>query len=304
MARFFIKHRMPIGLVSPLVAIGLLLGLSACEGLGRSDTPLSTSPGSPVGSAAEWYPARHILMHTPGDELFLGVLHPDAALFEKTFSIDGAAAEHQAYIRALEDRGVEVTRVVDTLLAGTLDDHGEPVEGPALQELREFAGDFVTLDVSRLSAADAVAQADYLDRAVGRLHPHELVKVILQQPRIRLKKTSTNTGYAADYELKPLTNLYFSRDQLITTGKGVVIGKMAAPQRASETEIIKLVLDKLGIEPLAEIQDEGRLEGGDFIPAGRAVFIGQGLRTNAEAIRQLLDAKVFESDRVVVVKDD
>jgi arginine deiminase len=303
MAGFFYKKRLSIGLASPLLAMVLLLGLSACEGLGRSDAPLSPNPGSLVGSAAEWYPARHILMHTPGDELFLGVLHPDAALFEKTFSIDGAAAEHQAYIRALEDRGVEVTRVVDTLLAGTLDDHGKVIEADALQELRDFAGGFVTLDLSRLSAAEASAQVAYLDLAVGQLHPHELVKVILQQPRIRLKKTSTNTGYAADYELKPQTNLYFSRDQLITTGKGVVIGKMSAPQRASETEIIKFVLDKLGIEPIAEIQDEGTLEGGDFIPAGQAVFIGQGLRTNAEAIRQLFDAEVFDSDRVVVVKD-
>jgi arginine deiminase len=242
-------------------------------------------------------------MHTPGDELFLGVLHPDAALFEKTFSIDRAAAEHRAYIRALEERGVDVTTVVDTLLAGTLDDHGKVVEGADLKALREFARGFVTLDVSRLSTAEADGQIDYLDRAVGQLHPHELVKVLLQQPRITLKKTSTNTGYAADYALNPVMNLYFCRDQVITTGRGVVITRMASSQRAAETKIIQFVLNKLGIQPIAEIQGEGRLEGGDFIPAGRVVFIGQGLRTNAEAIRQLFDAKVFDSDEVIVVKD-
>ena len=35
-----------------------------------------------AGGAAEWLPARDVVMHTPGEEIFLGVIHPDAALFE------------------------------------------------------------------------------------------------------------------------------------------------------------------------------------------------------------------------------
>ena len=31
-----------------------------------------------IGSEAEWYPAKTISMHTPGDEIFLGVVHPAA----------------------------------------------------------------------------------------------------------------------------------------------------------------------------------------------------------------------------------
>jgi arginine deiminase len=98
-------------------------------------------------------------------------------------------------------------------------------------------------------------------------------------------------------------NLYFLRDQMITTARGVVLGRMSSEQRAVETEIVRFVLRKLRIQPLYEVVSEGRLEGGDYMPAGGTVFIGQGLRTNAEAIAQLLERRVFGTCRVVVVKD-
>jgi arginine deiminase len=78
---------------------------------------------------------------------------------------------------------------------------------------------------------------------------------------------------------------------------------MNSEQRAVETRIMGFVLRKLGIEPLYEVTGEGRLEGGDFLPAGDTAFIGQGLRTNAEGVRQLLEHNVFGVPRVVVVKE-
>ena len=43
---------------------------------------------------AEWAKAGDILMHTPGQELFNGVIHPTAGLFENYFDVDKAAEEH------------------------------------------------------------------------------------------------------------------------------------------------------------------------------------------------------------------
>ena len=40
---------------------------------------------------AEWCKAGYILMHTPGLELFNGVIHPSAGLFENYFDVDKAA---------------------------------------------------------------------------------------------------------------------------------------------------------------------------------------------------------------------
>lgn len=45
------------------------------------------------------------------------------------------------------------------------------------------------------------------------------------------------------------------------------------------------------------------LSGGDYIPAGDFALIGQGLRTNAEGVRQLINNDVFGVSEVAVVKD-
>jgi len=72
-------------------------------------------------------------------------------------------------------------------------------------------------------------------------------------------------------------------------------------QRAPETKIIKFVLKKLGITPIYEVKGGGRLEGGDYFSAGEIAFIGQGLRTNAEGVKQLLENRVFGTPLVAVV---
>ena len=51
---------------------------------------------------SEWDYAKEILMHTPGEELFDGVIHPYAGLFEYYFDVDKAAEEHRGYIRLLK----------------------------------------------------------------------------------------------------------------------------------------------------------------------------------------------------------
>jgi arginine deiminase len=257
-----------------------------------------------VGNFAEWDEPRDVLMHTPGDELFLGILRPAAALFERPFDTQVAADEHRAFVKRLEELGAKVHTVKDTLLAGTLDQAGRPVEGPPLTALREFAREFIRLDTSGLPRSERATQNDYVDKCVvPNLHPRELVKAILLQPTIRLRHTDSNTHFIATYELEPLANLCFLRDQSITTAKGVVISRMNSPQRAVETAVVAFVLRKLGIKPLLEISGRGRLEGGDYLPAGDVAFQGQGLRTNSEAIRQMLEHQVFGARRVVIVKD-
>lgn len=81
-------------------------------------------------------------------------------------------------------------------------------------------------------------------------------------------------------------NLYFIRDQVITTAKGMVIGHFNAPQREVETKIVRFAYAKIGVNPVYAVTVTARLEGGDFIPAGDTALIGQGLRTNPEAIRR------------------
>jgi arginine deiminase len=256
-----------------------------------------------VGSSAEWYRPTDILMHTPGDELFLGVIHPAAALFERAFDIQVAAKEHEKYIERLRAEGAKVYTVTQVLLSGTVDEDGKAVEGPELDQLREFTRKFITYDVAQVPE-QREKQREYLSTTLKTLHPRELVKIILNQPTVSLESTDAlNTGLTAKYGMSPVMNLYFLRDQMITTPKGIVIGKMNSPQRAVETEIIRFVLSKMNAKVVYEVKGDGRLEGGDFIPADDIVFQGQGLRTNADAVQQLLSNDAYGAKRVVVVKE-
>lgn len=288
-------------LTHPRLVVALLPALLALAA-GTLAAPVLRVPE--VGCRAEWDIPTDVLVHTPGDELFLGVIHPEAALFERAFSVGGAAAEHRDYIRLLRQRGARVYTVVETLLAGTVDGKGRALAGRDLDELRAFAKQFITVDASALPPEEQKEQEGYLDDTLAGLHPHELVEIILQCPTVHLRPSLVpNTRYTASYEMSPVMNLYFCRDQQITTAPGVVMGRMNSEQRAIETTIMRFVLQKLGVEPIYEVTGDGRLEGGDFIPAGDTAFIGQGLRTNAEGVRQLLEHRVFGVPRVVVVKD-
>jgi len=257
-----------------------------------------------VGQKAEWEYPKKILMHTPGDEVFMGVLHPEAALYEKPFNLQIADAEHLKYIDRLREHGAEVYRVVDVLLKGTIDEQGRTIPSPELDTLREFAGSCLKFDNSALKEPDKSRQKKYKREILFQLTSYELVKIILQRPTIHLRQTDKNTRLSATYEVSPVMNLYFLRDQMITTAKGVVIARMNSVQRFPETKIIKFVLRKLGITPIYEVTEMGRLEGGDYFSTGEVAFIGQGLRTNAKGVKQLLEHRVFGTSFVAVVKDN
>ena len=243
---------------------------------------------SPV---AEWDRATEIIMHTPGEELFNGAIHPLAALFEYYFDVDLAAAEHRNYIAMLEANGIEVHTVKDIL-------HNAPIE-----HLREYAKSALVYDYLTNDEDLKAADESYRIATIDQMSKNDLIRCILLQPTVRLWDTDNNTGIAAQYIQSPLFNLYFTRDQSISTPKGHIICNMNSPQRASEVKLIEFCYRELGIEPILTISGEGRLEGGDYIPAGDLAFIGCGMRTNIEAVEQMMDADAFGCSRVAVVKD-
>ena len=240
---------------------------------------------------AEWSKAGDILMHTPGQELFDGVIHPYAGLFEDYFDVDLAAEEHKTYIRMLEQNGIRVHTVLDILLEVGID------------TLRAQAGKVLVYDISGIPDEDPDETEAYRQDVLSKMSRADLIRCILLQPTVKLSKTDNNTGYEAQHIQNSLMNLYFTRDQSITTPRGHIICNMNSSQRAPETDIIEICYHHLGLHPILRIQGEGRLEGGDYFPAGTISLIGCGMRTNAEGIRQLLEADAFGHDTVVVVRD-
>ena len=240
---------------------------------------------------AEWDRAGVILMHTPGQELFNGAVHPTAALFENYFDVDEAAEEHRGYIHMLQRNGIKVYTVSEILNEVGID------------SLRILAGNVMTYDISGIPDEDEAASEAYRQEVLSKMSRNDLIRCILLQPSVRLMKPDNNTGYVAEYIQRPLMNLYFTRDQSITTPRGHVICHMNSPQRDPETDIIGLCYMHLGLKPVLRITGKGHLEGGDYIPAGGVSLIGCGMRTNDEGIRQMMEADAFGHDTVVVVRD-
>ena len=240
---------------------------------------------------AEWDRAGDILMHTPGQELFDGVIHPSAGLFEHYFDVEQAAAEHREYKRLLEKNGIRVHTVEEILNETGID------------TLRALATKVLRYDISAIPGEDAEASEAYRLQTIEAMSRGDLIRCILLQPTVKLSRTDNNTGYEAQYIQNPLMNLYFTRDQSITTPRGHIICKMNSSQRAPETDIIEVCYHHLGVDPVLRIEGEGRLEGGDYFPAGTISLIGCGMRTNREGIRQVMEADAFGHDTVVVVRD-
>lgn len=240
---------------------------------------------------AEWSTASEILMHTPGEELFDGVIHPSAGLFEHYFDVAQAATEHRHYMAMLRKNGIRVHTVMDILQATGID------------TLRSYALQALEYDISAIADESLAATERYKQDVISEMSRADLIRCILTRPTVRLFRTSNNTGYEAEYIHNPLMNLYFTRDQSITTPRGHIICYMNSGQRAAETDIIELCYNHLGLKPILRIEGAGRLEGGDYFPAGTISLIGCGMRTNIEGIRQVMDADAFGHDTVVVVKD-
>lgn len=243
-------------------------------------------------------------MHEPTEELFLGVIHPAAALFADYFNVDQASKEHENYRNRLKETGADVRTVREILLEGTLDGEGNALEGAPLDSLREFASRFLVYNTDAIPAQKE-AQEEYKKEIIRKANPKDLLRIILLQPEITLSQTEGNTGLAAVYKERPMMNLFYMRDQMIVTFKGPVIARMHSPQREVESCVAEFCLNKIGMPPIGRITGTGAyLEGGDFLPFGSSAFIGCGLRTTQKAIDQLMENDLLGTDKLMVVRDN
>ena len=274
-------------LLTPIsIVIVLTASFAACT---RSMNGTPQDDG--IYPQAEWDHAKAILMHTPGEELFDGVIHPYAGLFEYYFDVDMAAEEHRGYIEALKRNGIEVHTIRELLNQVSID------------KLRACAMSTLTYDTSALSDTTAAENEAYRLSIIDQMSRADLIRCILLRPTVKLYNTANNTGVEAVYTHSPLMNLYFTRDQSITTPRGHIIAQMNSTQRADETQIVALCYEQLGVDPILTITGNGRLEGGDYLRGGTISYIGCGMRTNLDAIEQIMRADAFGHDTVAVVND-
>ena len=231
---------------------------------------------------AEWDRLRSVVIHRPGIEMFFGLLDPYAVLYERAFSRRDARREHEHLEDTLrEEFGVQVLRLKETILDAA--DHDPVVR----QRLVDWAQETVTIRGSQREVAEARRN---MEQNADALDSQHFFTLLLVSPIIEVDRGRTGSG--VDIRIMgqgPLTNLYFMRDQQAVAGCGLVISRLAKPQRSRETEITRFLWEILGIPVAGVVQEPGTFEGGDFMPMGDFALIGTGDRTNMDGIRQFLD---------------
>eukprot|EP01099_Mayorella_cantabrigiensis_P000857 TRINITY_DN1363_c0_g1_i2.p1 TRINITY_DN1363_c0_g1~~TRINITY_DN1363_c0_g1_i2.p1 ORF type:complete len:425 (-),score=90.80 TRINITY_DN1363_c0_g1_i2:5-1135(-) len=237
---------------------------------------------------------------------WMGSLHPNGSLYEKPVMIERAKKEHNGFKTFLEENGCTVYSVREILLK---DCDKDVVARVKLEDLAFSTIQYLLdpqQDHSELTEKDKFLLSDeYKHDCIAKMDNEQLVDVVLSTPTIYLRKALKNTELlVTNYSFLPLVNLVFTRDQQITTVRGIVMGNPTSPIRRREVRVMRFCFEKLGFPIVGEISPPGTLEGGDFYPWSEDLcLIGIGPRTNMHSVRYMLDNKLFGTRRVAVVKD-
>jgi arginine deiminase len=236
----------------------------------------------------------------------MGALHPAGSLYERPVNMSKCTAQHAAFRGALRAHGVRCLTVREVLLYDT------DASVRARCELEDLAAARLTYELDTGCSARLLSEQDlffvgheYKASVLEAMSAEQLVDVVLCGPTVHVMPSFRDTGFTARYAFEPLTNVQFTRDQAVTTARGLVLARLRSPQRQREVELLAFCFAKLGLPVVGAIAAPGFLEGGDFFAAGkRLAFVGIGLRSNLEAAQQLMEGDLLGTRRVALVRDD
>ena len=228
-----------------------------------------------------------VLLHRPGREIeAMTPTNASEALYSDILNLDIVNEEYRHFSGALE-RVTKVYYVMD-LLAEVLAD-----EGVRQQLVRESCqADGCEWLAPELMGHDATTLARELIEGVEAssiLTPHSSLH------------TQPSTLHPQErYALKPLYNLFFTRDASSCLYKKVLINSMSFEVRKRESLIYSAIFSRLcGAEVLwAQKSDaKARTEGGDVqVVRPGLLSIGMGIRTNKAGINYLVEQMRPDND--------
>jgi arginine deiminase len=215
-------------------------------------------------------------------EAFFGLLEPYTSLYERVFSLSKARREHDELVETLRSGfGVQVLNLDHMILQAA---------GRHPETARELV-DRVVETVRFSGTGSARARREFRDTAL-LLDGEQLLQTLILSPSLRFVRGRGARSVESFTTLRvPLTNLFFLRDQQAVTDRGIVLGRLAKPQRRRETEITGFAWRATGDPPVSEVR-HGTFEGGDYLPAGEFALIGTGDRTSPEGVKEFLQSGV------------
>lgn len=231
---------------------------------------------------AEWDRLKKVAVHTPGMEMFFGLLDPFASLYERSFNQNDALREHELLQYTLKhDFKIDVLPLKDTIVNNSLK---KPKYHAKLVELAKKSILFTGKDREIKLACQEMESNSKI------LGPEHYFNTILLNPSIELEPRMTTRMINLQItQREPLSNIYFMRDQQTVTDKGIVLSRMSKPQRRREPLLTGLLWDMLNEPPVYEIQGPGTFEGGDYMPMGEFAIMGIGDRSNETGVMQMLN---------------
>ena len=255
---------------------------------------------------SESTPAKHILVHLPKKEIFMSTLHPAALLYEDVTDEVKIEECFKNLEKILKEKNIELVQVRSAL----------KLNRTALMTL---AAESLKYDIDENTKVDDnspqfekfkyYVSDSYKNEVLGKLSDDQLVDVVLNNPRYKLKPTELNTFIEPTLiSFNPLGDLIFCRDQQITTAKGIVIGRARSSQRAGEHKIMKQVFENLNSNILGILSEkyhkDAYLEGGDYFVAKKDLsMLGVGLRTSIQGAEYLMKNDFLGTRYLAIVYD-
>ena len=238
----------------------------------------------PLGAYSEVGRLRRVMVHRPGlEHTRLTPSNAEELLFDDVIWVARAKAEHDMFVEAMRDRGVEVF-LAEQLLAEALG-RPEAKEWVCGHILNERQVGVMASRTARewVDTADAAVIAEFLIGGITRAD--------VRQPAGLAWESADPTSML----LPPLPNFLFQRDPSCWIYDGVTINPMTKPARKPETMIMEAVYrfhpmfaaEEFPIWLGGSDEDWGRchVEGGDVQPIGNGtVMIGMGERTTPQAV--------------------
>lgn len=244
---------------------------------------------------SEWDHLRKVVIHRPGIEMFFGLLDPMGSLYERAFSRYEAMREHSNMENILRHEfKVDVVVLKDKIM-------DEAYKNPSVRrKLVAMARKMIENSTDKEKINEVLAAFDRNEKYLDSQH---FFNILLMNEGVEFHVDKAgHHGLQINMEKRvPLSNLYFMRDQQFVTSKGIVLSRMALPERRFEPQLTKFFWeDVMKVPILHEIEAPGMIEGGEFIPMGNFALVGIGSRTNQAAIDQLLNID-FDYEEIAVV---
>ncbi|WP_025273248.1 arginine deiminase [Haloglycomyces albus] len=253
---------------------------------------------------------RTVMLHRPGGELKrLTPRNSSTLLFDGLPWVERAGEEHDAFARALTDRGVEVLYVRE-LLATALE--VKEARSEAIASIFAEPEPFGTAHYSQSPTALQSFISDYLETLDGNSLATVLIEGLTKQelsdqresPRLSENSLAWRMLHPEDFVVGPLPNMMFTRDSSLWLPTGAAVTSLAMPARHRETTLTSIIYNhhpRFAEVPHHYDASLESVEGGDVLLLAPGVLaIGVGERTTASGAERMA-RKAFKTNSIHTV---